>query len=139
MPVDQVTLWLVAGGVILLAFVVVGLVAVRRNSALGRREKLEIPNRPVGEGRQAPAQDTGDSPNTFDDAATATAYSLGQQLAITAWNIAFAVVLVVWAFGWSGGRILVEQSYADAKVKVTEQKAQRTATREQRKGRRVPG
>ena len=28
------------------------------------------------------------------DAATATAYSLGQQLAITAWNIAFAVVLV---------------------------------------------
>ena len=34
------------------------------------------------------------------DAATATAYSLGQQLAVTAWNIAFAIVLVVWAFGW---------------------------------------
>ena len=59
------------------------------------------------------------------DAATATAYSLGQQLAITAWNIAFAVVLVVWAFGWSGGKLLVEQSYVDAKVKVDEQKAQR--------------
>src|SRR6185436_9778673 len=28
------------------------------------------------------------------DAATATAYSLGQQLAITAWNIVFAIVLV---------------------------------------------
>ena len=59
------------------------------------------------------------------DAATATAYSLGQQLAITAWNIAFAVVLVVWAFGWTGGKLLVEQSYVDAKVKVDEQKAQR--------------
>jgi uncharacterized membrane protein YbhN (UPF0104 family) len=74
------------------------------------------------------------------DAATATAYSLGQQLAVTAWNIAFAVVLVLWAFGWAGGRVLVEQSYADAKVKVAEQKAQRgerrTAKRAARAGRR---
>jgi uncharacterized membrane protein YbhN (UPF0104 family) len=77
--------------------------------------------------------------NDVTDAATATAYSLGQQLAITAWNIAFAVVIVVWAFGWSGGRLLVEQSYTDAKVKVAEQKAQRVTTREQRKGRRVRG
>ena len=61
------------------------------------------------------------------DAATATAYSLGQQLAVTAWNVAFAVALVVWAFGWAGGRGLVETSYADAKVKVAEQKAQRVA------------
>ena len=63
--------------------------------------------------------------NDVADAATATAYSLGQQLAITAWNIVFAVVLVVWAFGWSGGKLLVEQSYVDAKVKVEEQKARR--------------
>jgi uncharacterized membrane protein YbhN (UPF0104 family) len=63
------------------------------------------------------------------DPATATAYSLGQQLAVTAWNIAFAVVLVAWAFGWAGGKILVEQSYADAKVKAAEQKAQRRARR----------
>jgi uncharacterized membrane protein YbhN (UPF0104 family) len=63
------------------------------------------------------------------DAATATAYSLGQQLAVTAWNIAFALVLVVWAFGWTGGRLLVEQSYADARTKVAEQKAQRAAAR----------
>ena len=41
------------------------------------------------------------------DAATATAYSLGQQLAITAWNIVFALVIVIWAFGWTGGRVLV--------------------------------
>ncbi len=56
------------------------------------------------------------------DAATATAYSLGQQLAITAWNIVFALAIVIWAFGWAGGKLLVEQSYADAKVKVSEQK-----------------
>lgn len=61
------------------------------------------------------------------DPATATAYSLGQQLAITVWNIAFAVVLVVWAFGWTGGKLLVRQSYVDAKVKVAEQKEQRAA------------
>jgi uncharacterized membrane protein YbhN (UPF0104 family) len=63
------------------------------------------------------------------DSATATAYSLGQQLAITGWNIVFAVAVVVWAFGWTGGKLLVEQSYADAKVKVGEQKAQRSAAR----------
>ena len=67
------------------------------------------------------------------DAATATAYSLGQQLAITAWNIGFAVVLVVWAFGWTGGKLLVEQSYADARAKVAEQKAQRAANRSARR------
>jgi uncharacterized membrane protein YbhN (UPF0104 family) len=63
------------------------------------------------------------------DAATAAAYSLGQQLAVTAWNIAFAIALVVWAFGWAGGRELVGQSYADARVKVTEQREQRAAER----------
>jgi uncharacterized membrane protein YciS (DUF1049 family) len=63
------------------------------------------------------------------DTATATAYSLGQQLAITAWTIGLAIVLVIWAFGWTGGKVLVGQSYADAKVKVSEQKAQRAAKR----------
>ena len=67
---DAVTLWLIAGGVILVAFVLVGLVAVNRRAAIGRRQKLEIPNRPVGEGRAEPAQDAGDSPNTFADAAS---------------------------------------------------------------------
>jgi uncharacterized membrane protein YbhN (UPF0104 family) len=66
------------------------------------------------------------------DPATATAYSLGQQLAITAWNIAFAIALVIWAFGWAGGRELVEQSYTDAKDKVAQQKEQRAAKRAQR-------
>jgi uncharacterized membrane protein YbhN (UPF0104 family) len=63
------------------------------------------------------------------DAATATAYSLGQQVAVTAWNIGFAIVLVIWAFGWAGGRELVETSYADAKVKVAEQRDQRAEAR----------
>jgi uncharacterized membrane protein YbhN (UPF0104 family) len=70
------------------------------------------------------------------DAATATAYSLGQQLAVTAWNIGFALAIVIWAFGWTGGKLLVEQSYEDAKVKVAEQKAQRTANRQAKPGRR---
>ena len=70
--------------------------------------------------------------NEVTDAATATAYSLGQQLATTAWNIAFAIVLVVWAFGWTGGKLLVETSYSDAKVKVAEQKAARAAKRSAR-------
>jgi uncharacterized membrane protein YbhN (UPF0104 family) len=74
--------------------------------------------------------------NNVTDAATATAYSLGQQLAITTWNIIFAVVLVMWAFGWTGGKVLVEQSYTDAKVKVEEQKAQRAASREAKRSTR---
>jgi uncharacterized membrane protein YbhN (UPF0104 family) len=64
------------------------------------------------------------------DSATATAYSVGQQLAVTTWNIGFAVVFVVLAFGWTGGRLLVTQSYTDAKVKVADQKADRAARKE---------
>jgi uncharacterized membrane protein YbhN (UPF0104 family) len=67
------------------------------------------------------------------DTATATAYSLGQQLAITVFNIAFATILVVWAFGWSGGKLLVWQSYDDAKVKVAEQKEQRAARKAEKR------
>jgi uncharacterized membrane protein YbhN (UPF0104 family) len=70
--------------------------------------------------------------NDVTDTATATAYSVGQQLAVTAWNIAFAIAVVVWAFGWSGGKALVRQSYTDAKVKAAEQKAQRAARKAER-------
>ena len=56
---------------------------------------------------------------------TAVAYSTAQQLIVTAWNIAFALVLVVLVFGWTGGKVLVGGAYGDAKVKVAEQKAQR--------------
>ena len=70
------------------------------------------------------------------DVATATAYSLGQQLAITAWNVAFAVVLVIWAFGWTGGKLLVERSYTDAAAKVEEQKARRAEAKTTRRAAR---
>ena len=70
--------------------------------------------------------------NDVTDTSTATAYSVGQQLAVTAWNIAFAVAVVVWAFGWAGGKALVRQSYTDAKVKASEQKAQRAARKASR-------
>jgi uncharacterized membrane protein YbhN (UPF0104 family) len=59
------------------------------------------------------------------DAATATAYSISQQLVTSAWNVIFAVVMVSWVFGWSGGKELVESSYVDAKVKSREMRDRR--------------
>lgn len=56
------------------------------------------------------------------NAATATAYSISQQLVISAWNVVFAVLMVSWVFGWSGGKALVESSYAGAKEKSREMK-----------------
>ena len=41
---------------------------------------------------------------------TASAYSIGQQLFTTVWNIALAAVLVAAAFGRSGGKRLVKES-----------------------------
>ena len=55
----------------------------------------------------------------------ATAYSVAQQLVTTAWNIVFAIIMLVWAFGWSGGKELVGDSYEGAKAKAAEQKAAR--------------
>ena len=63
-------------------------------------------------------------------------YSTAQQLITTAWNVLFAIVLVVWVFGWTGGKLLVGQSYSDAKVKVAEQKEQRAAKKEAKQAER---
>jgi uncharacterized membrane protein YbhN (UPF0104 family) len=68
--------------------------------------------------------------NDVTDPTTATAYSLGQQLITTAWNQIFAIALLVWAFGWTGGKELVRTSYGDAKGKVAEQKEARRARKE---------
>ena len=57
-------------------------------------------------------------------------YSTAQQLITTAWNILFALVLVVLIFGWTGGKSLVLQSYEGAKEKAAEQKEQRAAKKE---------
>jgi uncharacterized membrane protein YbhN (UPF0104 family) len=55
----------------------------------------------------------------------ATAYSVAQQLVTTSWNIILGIALMVWAFGWTGGKKLVGDSYEDAKEKAAEQKAAR--------------
>jgi uncharacterized membrane protein YbhN (UPF0104 family) len=56
---------------------------------------------------------------------TSVAYSTAQQLVTTAWNITFAICLVVIVFGWRGGKQLVSSSYVDAKEQVAEQKRRR--------------
>jgi len=63
-------------------------------------------------------------------------YSTAQQLITTAWNILFALVLVVVVFGWTGGKQLVGESYTDAKGKVAEQKAQRAEKKAEKQAER---
>jgi uncharacterized membrane protein YbhN (UPF0104 family) len=77
--------------------------------------------------------------DTCCDVARSTAidYSTAQQLITTAWNVVLAIVLVVSVFGWSGGKLLVGESYADAKVKVAEQKAQHAERRAEKKAERM--
>ena len=71
----------------------------------------------------------------------AAAYSLGQQIITTAWNCVFALLLVLWVFGWTGGRKLVGESYTGAKEKAAEQseahKARKEAKRQERQARRA--
>jgi uncharacterized membrane protein YbhN (UPF0104 family) len=57
----------------------------------------------------------------------AAAYSVAQQLVTTTWNIILAIILVVWAFGWAGGKTLVGDSYTEAKVKAADQREARKA------------
>jgi uncharacterized membrane protein YbhN (UPF0104 family) len=63
------------------------------------------------------------------DAETATAYSVSQQLVTTAWGILLAIALMVWVFGWGGGKTLVTESYGEAKRRVAEQKAAKEAAK----------
>jgi len=60
-------------------------------------------------------------------------YSTAQQLITTAWNQVVAIVLVLWVFGWTGGKQLVGGAYADAKVQVAEKKQERKEKRLQKK------
>jgi len=61
------------------------------------------------------------------DSHTATAYSLAQQLVTTAWSLLFALVIMIWVFGWGGGKALIGESYAEAKKRAAEQKAAHNA------------
>jgi uncharacterized membrane protein YbhN (UPF0104 family) len=81
---------------------------------------------------------------SYTDTTTATAYSLGQQLITTAFNVGFAILLICVVFGWQGGSKLVKDSYADAKVKKDEmgddRREKRVAKREaKREARRAGG
>ncbi len=68
--------------------------------------------------------------NGVTSASNATAYSVAQQLITTAWNLILAIVLMVWAFGWSGGRQLVETSYGQAKDEQAKRKAAHQAKKD---------
>jgi hypothetical protein len=57
-------------------------------------------------------------------------------LVTTAWNVLFAIVLVVFVFGWSGGKLLIGDSYIEAKAKVAEQKEQRAEKKAAKKAER---
>ena len=59
----------------------------------------------------------------------ATAYSIAQQLVISSWDIAFALVLVSWVFGWEGGQRLVRSSYDEAKLRSAQLKERRRVRR----------
>jgi uncharacterized membrane protein YbhN (UPF0104 family) len=61
------------------------------------------------------------------DSQTATAYSVAQQLVTTAWSIVFAIVLMVWVFGWGGGRALLTESYEEAKRRAGERRMKKVA------------
>ena len=61
----------------------------------------------------------------YTSSTTATAYSVGQQLVTTAFNIVFAVVLLCVVFGWGGGSKLVKDSYSGAKEQAKEMKERR--------------
>lgn len=52
-------------------------------------------------------------------------YSISQQLITTGWNQIVGIVLVVWVFGWTGGKQLVTSSYVSAKEQAADMKAQR--------------
>jgi uncharacterized membrane protein YbhN (UPF0104 family) len=71
--------------------------------------------------------------------ANATAYSVAQQLVVTAWGILLAIVLLIRAFGWSGGKALVGQSYSQAREKSAEQSAARKAKRHAKRHPGAPG
>lgn len=71
--------------------------------------------------------------DSYTDSTTATAYSLGQQLITTAFNVGFAVILICMVFGWGGGSKLVRESYVDAKDKSAEMKEERHEKRLEKK------
>jgi uncharacterized membrane protein YbhN (UPF0104 family) len=56
----------------------------------------------------------------YTDPQTAAAYSVAQQLVTTAWNVSFALILVLTVFGWTNGKAIVKTSYIEAKERAAE-------------------
>jgi uncharacterized membrane protein YbhN (UPF0104 family) len=77
--------------------------------------------------------------NDVTDPTTAAAYSIGQQLFTTAWNILLGIVLMTWAFGWTGGRKLVTESYAGAREKAAEQAVARKEKKQAKRAAKQAG
>jgi uncharacterized membrane protein YbhN (UPF0104 family) len=77
--------------------------------------------------------------NGITSSSNATAYSVAQQLVTTIWDILFAIMVLVRAFGWSDGKTLVKESYGEARVKSSEQSAARKARRQARREARQHG
>ena len=75
--------------------------------------------------------------DSYTSTTTATAYSLGQQLITTAFNVGFAILLICFVFGWQGGSKLVKDSYDDAKVKKDEMSEDRREKKEAKREARV--
>jgi glycosyltransferase 2 family protein len=65
--------------------------------------------------------------NHVASATDATAYSVAQQLVSTAWSILFALILMIWAWGWTGGKRIVTDSYDEAKRRQAEEQEKRRA------------
>lgn len=63
------------------------------------------------------------------DATTAAAYSLGQQIIVTAWNVVLALVLALWGIGRVRTQALVSESYDEAKQQVATERAARAERR----------
>ncbi len=79
--------------------------------------------------------------NGIADPATIVAYSLTQQLTLTAWNCVFAALLVVVFFGYKGGKSIVTNSLVQARSEFKEKraaskeaKAEQKATKQTAKG-----
>jgi uncharacterized membrane protein YbhN (UPF0104 family) len=66
------------------------------------------------------------------DPATATAYSVANQLINTAWSISFAFVLMLWAWGWTGGKALVGDSLQQARAKEAERREEKKRRKEEK-------
>ena len=66
------------------------------------------------------------------DPSTIAAYSLTQQLVLTAWSVLVALVAVVVFFGWRGGRTIITNSLVTARGEIREKRDERKDAKAER-------